>query len=294
MSNPSCYTRLAAKVSAGWLDKLQSTIEHVGNTSGVFVGGTFAETIRRISARRGNLQLFIRDDDVDTDHENLHRLADLSIRLEVPISLGVVPAALQDRAADYVASIRQHHPKLIEVHQHGWAHINHEPGNDLGEFGPARSYDQQFEDLYKGHQIMRDVFGSGLFGAFSPPWNVCTPDTARAMSQLGFQVLSAWPDCLPGREFGLREYPATIDFQKWGDPVEMTSPRAVVMSLFNQWLNYDEPVGLLLHHRVMTPQSFAFLEFLLRRIIETGHVTLGNFESLCYQQTHDNSDARIS
>lgn len=266
------------------MDKLQSTIEYVGKTPGIRIDGTFEETIGLIAERRGTRHLFIRDDDVEIDHENLHRLADLCIELEVPISFGVVPASLEDQTANYLANLRQHHPKLIEVHQHGWGHVNHEPGNGLAEFGSARCYDQQFEDLYKGDRIMRNVFGSSLFGAFSPPWNACTPDTARAMRQLGFQVLSAWPGYFPGREYGLLEYPATLDLHNW-DAQAPRSPAIVAMYLFSQWLHYDGPIGLLLHHRVMTSEAFGFLELLLRRIIQAGHVSFNNFESLYYQHS---------
>ena len=137
------------------------------------------------------IELFIRDDDVDCEEANLERLVSIGLKLQLPISFGIIPATLTRNVGMFLNSVKRSHPELIELHQHGWAHISHEGNQGNAEFGPARSYAQQRGDLQKGKDTLEQAFGDGFFPAFSPPWNVYTADTIRAMKELSFQVLSA-------------------------------------------------------------------------------------------------------
>ena len=157
------------------------------------------------------IELFIRDDDVDSEEANLNRLISTGLKLRVPISYGIIPATLTQTVEKFLNSVKRSHPELIELHQHGWAHRNHEGDPGKGEFGPSRPYDQQFEDLEKGRVTLQQSFGDGFFPAFSPPWNLYTVETIRAMKELRFVVLSAGAKYLGGSGQGIQLYPATLD-----------------------------------------------------------------------------------
>jgi peptidoglycan/xylan/chitin deacetylase (PgdA/CDA1 family) len=234
----------------------------------------------RMQARRViMIEVFIRNDDVESESDNLTRLIDRGLQLRVPISFGIIPATLTRDAGKLVNSVKRSHPELIEIHQHGWAHINHEGKTGRGEFGAARSYDQQRDDLRKGRNTLEEIFGDGFFPAFSPPWNVYTADTVRAMKELGFLALSAGPVRLHGSGQGIQHYPIALDLL-WGGQLGLQSPRALFLSVYAILRCFQGPVGLLLHHRGMDSEAFKFLDSLLHRLLETGQVVFHSFEAL--------------
>lgn len=226
------------------------------------------------------IELFIRDDDVDSEEANLERLVSMGIKLRVPISFGIIPASLTKNVGTLLNSVKRSHPELIEIHQHGWAHINHEGDRGKAEFGPARSYDQQREDLQKGRATLEESFGDAFFPAFSPPWNVYTADTIRAMQELSFQVLSAgWHDF--GVSWGgIQHYPSALDLTNWGAVGRLQPPRGLFVRTVASLTKARGPVGLLLHHWMMTPEEFRSLESLLHGLTQTDRVVFNTFESL--------------
>jgi peptidoglycan/xylan/chitin deacetylase (PgdA/CDA1 family) len=226
------------------------------------------------------IELFIRNDDVYSEEVNLSRLITIGLKLRVPISFGVIPSRLTKNVENILASVKRSHPELIEIHQHGWAHINHEGKTGKAEFGAARSYHQQRDDLQSGRVILEQSFGDGFFPALSPPWNVYTADTIRAMRELGFLVLSAGPDYLGGSGQGVQLYPTKLDLTNWDDGGRLEPMRAIFTYFLAQPKNLPRTLGLLLHHRTMRPKAFDFLELALRRLSETGQVLFHSFESL--------------
>ena len=237
--------------------------------------------LSRVRLRTGAMiDLFIRDDDVDFEEANLERLVSIGLKLRVPISLGIIPAALTRNVGILLNSVKRGHPELIELHQHGWAHINHEGELGMGEFGPARSYRQQREDLEKGRDTLERSFGDGFFPAFSPPWNVYTTDTIRAMRELAFQVLSAGWNDFGESGSGIQNYPSSLDVMNWGALGQLQPSRGLFLRIVALLMKARGPVGLLMHHRRMTLGDFEILESLLHRLTQTDRVVFHTFESL--------------
>ena len=72
------------------------------------------------------VELFFRDDDAGWGDERLLELLDLFAALGLPVDLAVIPAALD---AGLAAELRARGIALaVGLHQHGYAHANHEPG----------------------------------------------------------------------------------------------------------------------------------------------------------------------
>ena len=211
-------------------------------------------------ARRGPISVFVRDDDVDQDEESLHRLIDLCMELQVPLSLAVVPGLLTDAAADYLMSVARQAPGLLELHQHGWLHRNHEaPGEPPAEFGSKRSFDDQLAALKSGRRRMDEAFGEAWYPGFTPPWHASNRDTIDALVACGFEAYSGSAESV--RAFddfdALCKVPVTLDVDYIVESQGKIRSQSAI-HLFEQMMEYHF-AGLLLHHKKMTPEGFAFL-----------------------------------
>lgn len=79
----------------------------------------------------------------------------------------------------------------VEVAQHGFAHINHTRKNHRrGEFR-ERSYQEQFDDISQGEDILRKCLNLTSIETFVPPFNGWDKHTATIIKKLGFSILSA-------------------------------------------------------------------------------------------------------
>ena len=68
-------------------------------------------------------------------------------------------------------------PAASRVHQHGLAHVNHEPDGRKFEFGPSRTHEEQRADIEAGRRLLAERLGDAVEPIFTPPWNRCTRDT---------------------------------------------------------------------------------------------------------------------
>ena len=162
-------------------------------------------------------RVFFRDDDAGWDDARLFDLLDLFDSRGVPLDLAVIPEELDAGLARALSR------GASALHQHGFAHVNHEREGRKCEFGPARDVVDQVRDIVAGQQRMRVLLGDRVDPIFTPPWNRCTPDTGRALAPLGFEVLSRESRAEPLGEPGLLELPVSVDFVRLdagrgGDP----------------------------------------------------------------------------
>jgi predicted deacetylase len=158
-------------------------------------------------------------------------------------------------------------------------HCNHEKEGRKCEFGPSRSYDEQFEDIAKGRAILEQAFPNRFFPAFTPPWNRCTTATFKALDELGFQIFSKdrGKEAVNGYRF--REISTTIDLYRWKGGATMKEPEEIVSSLIDQ-IQDARTIGLLLHHKVMDAHAFRFLDHLLQELSRSTIVRFHTFQSL--------------
>ncbi|MFN7999862.1 MAG: hypothetical protein U0X75_02465 [Acidobacteriota bacterium] len=80
---------------------------------------------------------------------SLRRLLQFFAEAAVPLNLAIIPALLTAEAA----GLRLHRKpciRLLSLNQHGWQHRNHELMGRKCEFGPSRSYAEQFDDIARG------------------------------------------------------------------------------------------------------------------------------------------------
>jgi predicted glycosyltransferase len=223
--------------------------------------------------------IFLRDDDIDVEEETLRQLLDICIANAVPINLEIIPATLTEATTQLLRQTKDAHPELIELDQHGWQHANHEQTGRKCEFGPSRTYAEQYADIARGKALLEAALKQRFSPVFTPPWNRCTPDTLRVLHELGFQIFSRdrHPEAIT--EYGFQEVSTTLDLYSWKTGAQMKEPVDLIHALISQ-LESGESIGLLLHHKVMDAAAFAFLDNLLRELTSYSFVHFYTLQGL--------------
>lgn len=187
------------------------------------------------------VSFFFRDDDAGWDNDRLLPLLDAFAERGLPLDLAVIPVTL-DRAlaAELLARAAT---TGLRLHQHGFAHVNHEHSGRKCEFGPSRRPADQRRDIEAGRRLLRDALGGAFDPIFTPPWNRCTEATARSVRALGFRLLSRESRARPLGVPGLAELPVRID---WVRRDQGARGAALVDAIRGR-----HAVGIMFHHAVM-------------------------------------------
>ena len=214
----------------------------------------------RLDAAPRPVKFFFRDDDVGWGDERLWALLDRFTGPGRPIDLAVIPALLH---RPLVGALRRRMQRSnLALHQHGWAHVNHEPSGRRSEFGPSRSHDEVRADLRRGRAAMSAAFGPASSAVFVPPWNRCSEATAAALRDEGVRAVSRDATAEPFGLGGLAEIPVTVDWlakRRGGGRVAAPERGQLLATAASA----SRPVGVMLHHAVMTDDDLDELDDLL-------------------------------
>ena len=235
--------------------------------------------LEALASQQKTVKVFFRDDDVDEEEAALRKLLTLFAELEAPINLEIIPAQLTTEAIRLLREAQGRHPKGIELNQHGWQHVNHEPAGRKCEFGASRSFTEQLDDIAKGREVLEQAFGKAFSPVFTPPWNRCTEATYRALDQLGFLALSKLSGGEPVAGYTFRELSVTLDLFRWKGGAMMKAPDEFIRELTGQLQDMDT-VGIMLHHKVMDENAFALIGKLVEELDRSEAVCLHTFQSL--------------
>ncbi|MBE7472496.1 MAG: hypothetical protein DPW09_19610 [Anaerolineae bacterium] len=236
-------------------------------------------SLERLQTGARRVHIFLRDDDIDEDEESLRHLLDISFSRGTPLNLEIIPGRLTPAAIKLLKAYKRYLPHLLELNQHGWQHHNHENEGRKCEFGISRTFDQQLADISQGKRLLEDIFGERFYPVFTPPWNRCAAATFAALDQLEFKVLSKDWDQQPVKGYRFQEISTTLDLFRWqGDPA-LKPPTEIIKTLIQQ-LDKLNPIGLLLHHKVMDDEAFSFLDWLLACLTQYSNVQFHTFQGL--------------
>ena len=211
---------LTSASSAAWLDPLR----------------------RSLDSTRTPIQFFFRNDDAGWEDAQLFQL--LNLFTQTPIDLAVIPKAMSELTAKRLTKIAG-----ISIHQHGYAHVNHEPTGRKCEFGDRRSRAQQLADIAAGQEKLLDLFGPTVDSIFTPPWNRCTAITADCLREAGFVALSRDVTAARFDLENLAEIPVAIDWFAKRKQAPLT-PNEIGQLLANA-ATCGAPIGVMLHHAIM-------------------------------------------
>jgi hypothetical protein len=193
------------------------------------------------------VSVFFRDDDAGWGDARLLALIDRFADHGLPLDLAVIPTELSPKLAE---TLRE---RPVGLHQHGYAHVNHQREGRKCEFGSDRSRAQQEQDVESGRERLRELLGDRLDPFFTPPWNRCTRDTGEALVALGFAALS--------REHRAEPLGLLPEVSVHLDVARLTTQE--VDARFAGHVRDGGPVGVMFHHAVMEPDDFARADALL-------------------------------
>ncbi|MDC4206937.1 MAG: glycosyltransferase (plasmid) [Candidatus Manganitrophus sp.] len=248
--------------------------------------------LEKMGEEKRGIDLFLRDDDIDNDEETLQYLFDITLARHVPLNLEIIPGALTDAGIKLLDHHKHLHPTLFELNQHGWLHLNHEKEGRKCEFGISRNFDQQWEDISGGKTLLEKIFGDKFYPVFTPPWNRCTEETFKVLDRLGFRVFSKDKGDRLVTGFGFKEISTTLDLYRWKGKPSLKSPEEIVESLTFQ-MRETGPIGILLHHQVMSDEAFAFLDALLGTLCQYPNIRFHTFQSLAEATDPEPEEARV-
>src|SRR5215469_16729635 len=153
----------------------------------------------RWEAERKVATLWWRDDDAVAPTTRLSRL--LSIAPTVPLSLAVIPAAVEPELAEWLGSCPRPAPNAaVHVLQHGWRHFNHVRTGKKSEFPADRPRAGVLFDLTAGCERLNALFGARARPVLVPPWNRFDNSFLVLLARCGLTAISraqprevAWP-----------------------------------------------------------------------------------------------------
>jgi hypothetical protein len=197
--------------------------------------------------------VFFRDDDAGWRDDRLQTLLDLFAARGVPIDLAAIPLDATPALAAELRARSEAAP--VGVHQHGYAHVNHEREGRKCEFGPSRDLDAQLADVRAGRDRLGELFGAALQPMFTPPWNRCTEATGAALLELGVEALSRDRTATPLDLPGLAELPVQVDWfaKRKGERLG----RKAVGEQLGARAAERAPLGVMLHHAEMDEDDMA-------------------------------------
>jgi peptidoglycan/xylan/chitin deacetylase (PgdA/CDA1 family) len=223
---------------------------------------TWLDPLRRaLDEAPAPAEFFFRDDDVGWRDDRLFRLLDLFAEHAAPIDLAVIPSALTARLAGALRDRVDASRGGIELHQHGFAHVNHEAEGRKCEFGAARAKDLQRRDIAVGWGRLVDLVGPCVRPIFTPPWNRCSVATGECLVELGFGAISRDATAAPLEISGLAEIPVRVDW--FGRRKGVRLDRVTWGARLAAEVGAARPIGIMLHHAEMDAGERAALGELL-------------------------------
>jgi hypothetical protein len=207
--------------------------------------------------------LWWRDDDAINSTPALQRLAQLSSRCQVPLSLAVIPAR-----ADSTLIVILNECVGAQVLQHGYAHTDYgngaEPAAELGGHRPAQLV---LGELRRGRERLMNLLGEYFLPVLVPPWNRIEPCLVPRLVAAGYYGLS----CFSARESsadspGLLVANCHVDPVHWkqagafrGESKSLSMLVGHLRARREGEVDVSEPTGVLTHHWSHDEQTWAFL-----------------------------------
>ncbi|KEJ95894.1 hypothetical protein SAMN05444149_102246 [Pseudosulfitobacter pseudonitzschiae] len=194
-----------------------------------------------------------RDDDAIAPTLALDRLEGLARDAQLPVHIAVIPA----HATPELADISTASEFLIPV-VHGWAHADTSaPEAKKSEF--QRDRPEALEETAQGLARMRALFGTTLVPMFVPPWNRISDALTAQLAAQGYRGLSTFGARDAETTHGLRVINTHVDPIFWRGNRSLADTEWLIdTAVAHIRSGTSEPLGLLTHHLVHTPDVWAF------------------------------------
>jgi len=140
--------------------------------------------LRNSAARIGCIMI----DDIPIGNSLAIRIARRILQSSIPIMVNVIPALATKEALQPWLNLKNAWPQLVGIGQHGYRHCDHSESGSAHEFGPSRSYAEQFSDIVSGRKILEPILDQPV-RVFCPPFAFYDFNTLCALEKAGFTDL---------------------------------------------------------------------------------------------------------
>lgn len=221
--------------------------------------------LRRALRDRQDVRFWWRDDDAIAPTPELERLEAIARAANMPVHIAVIPALASPELAE-VSTASAHLVPLV----HGWAHVDTSaPDAKKSEF--ERDRPEAPEDTARGLARMQDLFGSALVPMFVPPWNRVSDRLVAQLAAQGYRGLSTFGTRAAETTHGLRVINTHVDPIFWRGNRDLANPEWIIETAAHHLRSgSSEPLGLLTHHLVHTPDVWAFTTRFLSEMKDGG------------------------
>ena len=134
---------------------------------------------------------YFRNDDVNILDDALIDVSRRCTEQNVPITHAVEPANVTDEAVAWLLAEHAKEPRLVEIMQHGYDHVE----KDRGEFGGNRPYEEQYTDLLRGREILTEKFGEVWQPCLNFPFGPYNRHSMRAADDIGYRIICSHYNC---------------------------------------------------------------------------------------------------
>lgn len=202
-------------------------------------------------------RLWWRDDDAGVDDPSLDLLLDLATETDVPIALAVIPAQVSPQAVARVNACYR-----ATVLQHGVDHRNADVETAPRQF-PRGEAPTVIADKLVASAARLNSFHQRA-AIYVPPWNAFDENLVEALALAGLEGLSAF-----GEGRSTRRVDVHLDVLRWAGGARFKGEGRVLGRLTRLLAErrradaWDEPVGVLTHHRDHDAATWRFLALFL-------------------------------
>jgi peptidoglycan/xylan/chitin deacetylase (PgdA/CDA1 family) len=217
---------------------------------GAAAGSWLGPVESALDAAAAPVPVFVRDDDAGWGDARLLALLDVIAACGLPVDVAVIPCELDAGLARELAA-----RDGVGLHQHGYAHVNHEREGRKCEFGPSRPAAAQRADIEAGRARLAGLLGARVDPIFTPPWNRCTAGTGHAVLAAGLRVLSREARAAPLGIPGLAELSVSVDWFAHRHGVRLSEPE--LGERVAAAIGSGRPVGVMFHHALMDDRELA-------------------------------------
>jgi hypothetical protein len=224
----------------------------------------FLQLLEAAAERSRTIAFWWRDDDAEDATPQLDQLLKLSRRFDLPLGIAVVPkGATQDLAARLAGE------KQVAVLQHGFGHLRHSPaGEKKAEFGDQRPLAEMQRELEVGRQQLGAMFAT-FVPVLVPPWNRIGAAGDAARRAAGLSGLSLYGPNRSGDPHQVNTHLDIFDWKGTRGPMARAAAYGVLCAELRRRLDGNpEPVGILTHHLIHQPASWALLDELFAELRE--------------------------
>ncbi len=208
-------------------------------------------------------KIFFRNDDVYKLDRKFMKFHEIFMKEKLPIAYAVIPGKIDKETADFLIHEKKNQG-LISIIQHGWMHKNNSNTNKKYEFGDIRNYDKQKNDISKGKERMKKLFGNDFENIFVPPFHRFNETTIKIIQALGFKCFSSCSDTR-ARNNTFADIPISVSMQSYDEKTKTLGFREMFIEFLRCYKKKDY-IGILFHHEDIPEEMMKELRIFLKQL----------------------------